>query len=387
MLAGASLLATTRDLPLRLALVHDYLTQYGGAERVLEQLKRLYPDAPVFTSFVDYNALPTSFYGWEIHATPVDRLPGVVRFHRALLPTYPAIFRGYRSALSGYDIVLADSSAWAHHAAGPGHGGHICYCHSPARFLYGDQHYLGPARLSGASKAILPGVLRGLRALDQRAASHVDCFVANSTTVADRIASAYKRSARVIYPPVDVDRFALGGAHVPPEPWHLVVSRVVPHKRVDLAVDACTRQGIPLKVIGDGRALGELRRTAGPSVEFLGWQTDDVVVAHVQRCQTLILPAVEDFGMTAVEAQAAGRPVIAFAGGGALETVVDDETGVFFADQTVDSLLAAIQRASEIPWNPANAVKRAARYNADRFRQEIADVVAEVFDAKQRSMM
>jgi glycosyltransferase involved in cell wall biosynthesis len=362
---------------LKVALIHDYLTQYGGAERVLEQLKLIYPNAPVFTSFVDFSALPNNFRDWEIHATPANHLPGAVRYHRALLPAYPAIFRGYRGALREFDVVLADSSAWAHHAAGSASTANVCYCHSPARFLYGDQNYLGPARVPGPAKAVLPGVLRGLRALDQRAAARVDCYIANSATVAFRIQSAYGRDANVIFPPVEVQRFARDGAESKLEPWYLVVSRLVPHKRVDLVVEACTRANIPLKVIGDGRSLDALRWTAGPTVELLGWQPDEVVIDYFRRCQALVLPAVEDFGMTAVEAQAAGRPVIAFAGGGALETVVEGETGVFFRDQTVESLIESIDSAAAISWNPESAVENASRFSPERFRREIAEVVEE----------
>ncbi len=368
---------------MRVALVHDYLTQYGGAERVLEELKRVFPKAPIFTSFLDLDELPVSFRAWEINATPVGRVPGAVRYHRALLPAYPAIFRSYRNALSRFDIVIADSSAWSHQAAGPGHGGHICYCHSPARFLYGDRSYLGPARVSGPAKAVLPGVLRGLRSLDQRAASQVDRYVANSETVAKRIKSAYGRSSQVIFPPVELERFQRDGTNHEAEDWYLVVSRVVPHKRVDLVVETCSKAKVTLKVIGDGRALEQLRDKAGPTVELMGWQPDEVVVDHVRRCKALILPAVEDFGMTAVEAQAAGRPVIAFAGGGVLETVVDGETGVFFRAQTVDSLLQAIERAETISWNPDCAVNNASRFGPERFRQEIAKVVNEVFEKKK----
>jgi glycosyltransferase involved in cell wall biosynthesis len=368
---------------LKVALVHDYLTQHGGAERVLEQLKLIYPDAPVFTSFVDFSALPAHFRDWEIHATPANHLPGATRYHRALLPAYPAIFRGYRGALREFDVVLADSSAWAHHAAGSASAASVCYCHSPARFLYGDQNYLGPARVPGPAKAVLPGVLRGLRALDQRAAARIDCYIANSATVAARIQFAYGRKAKVIFPPVEVERFAPTGVQSKPAPWYLVVSRVVPHKRVDLAVDACTRANLPLKVIGDGRSLEALLRTAGPTVELLGWQPDEVVVDHLRRCQALVLPAVEDFGMTAVEAQAAGRPVIAFAGGGALETVIDGETGVFFSEQTTESLIEAIDRAKAISWNPERAVENASRFAPERFRREIVEAMEEAAHNKR----
>jgi glycosyltransferase involved in cell wall biosynthesis len=370
---------------LRVALVHDYLTQYGGAERVLEQLKLLYPDAPIFTSFVDFDELPTHFRDWEINATPATHVPGAVRIHRALLPAYPAIFRNHGRALRKFDVVHADSSAWAHHAIGSPEATHVCYCHTPARFLYEDHHYLGPAHVPTPAKIVLPPLFRGLRAIDRRAAARVDRYVANSATVAGRIKAAYGREARIVFPPVDLQRFALNGARPEPEPWYLVVSRAVPHKRVDLAVDSCTRADIPLKVIGDGRSLEKLRQRAGPTVEIMGWQPDDVVVDHVRRCRGLILPAVEDFGMTAVEAQAAGRPVIAFAGGGALETVVEGETGLFFQEQTVDSLLNAIARAEATAWREERACLNAARFGPERFRREMAEEVEVAMTMKQEA--
>jgi glycosyltransferase involved in cell wall biosynthesis len=370
---------------LRVALIHDYLTQYGGAERVLEQLKLLYPDAPIFTSFVDFDELPAHFRDWEIHAAPATHVPGAVRIHRSLLPAYPVIFRNHGRALRDFDVVLSDSSAWAHHATGSREATHVCYCHSPARFLFEDHHYLGPAHVPTPAKVVLPPVLRGLRAVDRRAAARVDRYVANSATVAARIKIAYRREARIVFPPVDLERFALNGVRPEPEAWYLVVSRAVPHKRVDLAVDTCTRAGIPLKVIGGGRSLERLQGRAGPTVEIMGWQSDDVVVDHVRRCRGLILPAVEDFGMTAVEAQAAGRPVIAFAGGGALETVVEGETGLFFQEQTVDSLLSAIARAEATTWREERACLNAAKFGPERFRREMAEEVEATVTMKREA--
>jgi glycosyltransferase involved in cell wall biosynthesis len=356
----------------RIALVHDYLTQYGGAERVLETLHELYPGAPVFTSVTDLSALPPSFATWQIHNSPMQRIPGAAQFHRALLPLFPAAFRSFTSALREFDVVIADSSAWSHNVVVRDDATLICYCHSPARFLYGDQGYLRPARLPPLVRQLTPPIFAWLRRNDRRAAARVDRYLANSRNVADRIKRVYGREATVIYPPVDVERYA-SGCHPPqPEPWYLVVSRLVPHKRVDLVVTACHRLGKPLKIIGDGRALSDLRRHAGPSIEFLGRLDDAGVIDHLQRCRALILPAAEDFGMTAVEAQAAGRPVIALGQGGALESIVDGETGLFFVRQDPDSLIDAIQRFEGREWHPHHAHANASRFSKTRFMQQIA---------------
>lgn len=369
---------------MRVALIHDYLTQYGGAERVLDALIELYPDAPVFTSLLDLAELPEHYRSLDIRVSGMARLPVVNRYHRALLPLYPPSFRGFHEQLREFDVVLSDSSAWAHHARGRDDTFHLCYCHSPARFLYRDPNYLEPADLPKAVQLALPPVLAGLRALDQRAARQVDTYLANSRAVADRIRRAYGRDACVVYPPVDVERFA-SEQPVETGDYFLVVSRMVPHKRIDLAVEACTRAGVPLKVVGTGRAMERLRAEAGPGVEFLGWQPDEAVADLLRRCRAFILPGAEDFGITAVEAQAAGRPVIAYGAGGALESVIDGETGLFFTEQTAASLQHAIERFARIGWDPHRIRANATRFNRSRFQHEIAGIVTAGHEARQRA--
>jgi len=354
----------------RVALVHDYLTQHGGAERVLQALHDLYPDAPVFTSIADFSALPASWGSWDVRQSALGHVPGMARWHRGLLPVYPALFRSFRRDLAQFDLILADSSAWAHRAPAPPGAVLVCYCHSPARFLYLDPAYLGPARLPAPVRVVSRPMFAALRRGDRRAAARVDRYVANSRAVADRIAQRYGRAATVVYPPVDTERFA-SAAGSQPEPWFLVVSRLVPHKRVDLAVDACTQAGLPLKVIGEGRALASLQARAGPTVTFLGRLDDDDVARHVALSRALILPGQEDLGMTAVEAQAAGRPVVAFGYGGALETVVPGETGVFFQQPTAESLIEALVSASRMSWDREFIRTNAARFNAQRFADEM----------------
>ena len=356
---------------MRVALVHDYLTQHGGAERVLEAIHDLYPTAPVLTSVADLGALPPFYRSWTIRQSPLGAIPGAVRFHRALVPIYPALFRAFARELRDVDLIISDSSAWSHHAPAPKRAAHLCYCHSPARFLYGDADYLTPAGIPRAVRPATSAVFASLRRLDRQAASRVDRYIANSRTVAARIKAAYDREATVIYPPVDLERFRRLGPTGEPADWCLVISRLVPHKRIDLAVTAFTRMGLPLKVIGEGRAETALRRLAGPTVEFLGRLDDDATARALASCRALILPASEDFGITAVEAQAAGRPVIAFGAGGALETVVAGETGIFFEEPTVESLVDAVDALSRTRWDPALAGAHAERFSLGRFQNEL----------------
>ena len=356
----------------RVALVHDYLTQFGGAERVLASLHDLFPNAPVHTSLVDYGQLPPEFRAWAISECFPRNIPAVLNLHRYLLPLYQPSFRKIGLTREDADVVLADSSAWAHNVGVSDDLPLVCYCHSPARFLYGDKDYLSPARLPLGLEALTPVLFSGLRRTDRKAAKRVDRYIANSQTVASRIRKQYGRDSVVIYPPVDVEKYATTGEPPAPEPWFLAVSRIVPHKRIDLVVETCTKYGIPLKVIGTGRALDKLRETAGPSVEFLGHRDDAVVADHLRRCRAFILPAAEDFGMTAVEAQAAGRPVIAYGAGGALESVIPYETGLFFPLQTPQVLYQTIQQFEKRQWDPARAIANAARFNTERFHAEIS---------------
>lgn len=366
----------------RVGLVHDYLTQFGGAERVLAALHELFPEAPIFCSIADPDSLPGFAAQWDVRQSAIARLPGAASYHRAMIPVYPAIFRRFEADLREFDIVIVDSSAWAHHVPVEPGTGLLCYCHSPARFLYGDRDYLEPAALPPGVRHAMHAVFSGLRRSDRKAAERVDRFIANSRNVAARIEWTYRRHATVIYPPVDLPPFR---PDVQPEDWFLAVSRLVPHKRVDLAVRACTRYGIPLKVVGAGRSEQELRAMAGPTVEFLGRLDDAEVHELMARCKGFILAGSEDFGISAVEAQAAGRPVIAFGAGGALESVIPGETGLFFSERTAESLMTAIRQFDTVAWSPERARANAERFSKARFQREIMEEVRAVLLQKQLS--
>lgn len=242
----------------------------------------------------------------------------------------------------------------------------LCYCHSPARFLYGDRQYLSASGGYRTARPILQAGFAALRRLDRRAARRITRMVANSAAVSTRIRDAYGIDASVVHPPVDVDRFA--PTHpVAAEDWFLIVSRLVPHKWIDRAILAANLSRHRLKIIGEGRSRTALERLAGPSVEFLGPRSDSEVVSHMQRCQALILPGVEDFGMTAVEAQAAGRPVIAARGGGALETIREGETGLLFDVEDDRALAAAMDAAGQMAWDSTALIKHASRFSQAQF--------------------
>lgn len=361
---------------MRVALVHDYLTQYGGAERVLEVLHNHFPDAPVFTSIHDPMRLPDSFRDWDIRTSPLQRIPGATRSHRIWTALYPAMFAhlGFHD-VRDVDVIIATSSAWAHHIRPRQDIPVICYCHSPARFLYGDPNYLGPAKIPRPVRPLANSIFRVLRKLDTRAAGHLTQVIANSEAVRDRIREDWGVDATVIHPPIDVDRFR-PNQPVDPEDWFLIVSRLVPHKWINRAVDACTASSIPLKVIGSGRSAQDLRNIAGPTVEFLGEQPNAVVVDRMQRCRALILPGIEDFGMTAVEAQAAGRPVFAAHGGGALETVIPGVTGMFFDPAKPEELIALMQE--DRIWDSRTIQQNAEQYDTSIFLRKIDSLVNEV---------
>lgn len=361
---------------MRVALIHDYLTQYGGAERVLEVLHGMYPEAPVFTSLYDPEHLPDELREWDIRTSPLAQIPGAAKTHRLWTPIYPQIFRQLGRSIPGdVDVVIADSSAFSHHAAPRAEDiPLVTYCHSPARFLYGDRDYLGAAKL-GALRPLANGVFSMLRSADQKAANRVTQFIANSNAVRDRIRNVYDRDATVIYPPIDINRFR-PTEPVEPEDWYLVVSRLVPHKWIDRAVRGCTAANVPLKVIGSGRAEAELRAMAGPTIEFLGERTDAEVVDHMQRCKALILPGIEDFGMTAVEAQAAGRPVIAASGGGALESVIAGETGWHFSTTDESELVGILKQ--DHAWDTARIQAHAAGFGRDVFEARMREVIDSV---------
>jgi glycosyltransferase involved in cell wall biosynthesis len=345
------------------AIVHDYLNQRGGAERVALELARMFTGSPIFTSLYRPGSTFSGFREHDIHTSALDRLP-VDRGFRNCFFLYPAAFRAF-GALS-HDLVISSSSAWAHSVRTAPGSFHVVYCHTPARWLYGRE-YLG----SSVRQSALQPLLGALRRWDRHAAARADLYIANSREVRARIAHAYGIDAPVVHPPVDTARFRprARGERL------LVVSRLLPYKRVDTIVATATRAGIGLDVVGDGPALPALRRMAGRTVTFHGQVSDAAVTELMEGCRAFCLPGTEDFGLAPVEAQAAGKPVIAFAAGGALETIVEGRTGAFFDRRDPDDVLSAIRRCDAIDTAPEVLAAGAARFSRAAFRTRLLGVI------------
>lgn len=352
--------------PRSVAICHDYLNQFGGAEMVVLELARTWPGAPVYTSLYRPASTFAAFRDQTIRVSPLDRLPIDARF-RALAPAYPLAFRALGTLEE--ELVISSSSGWAHGIRTGPRSLHVVYCHTPARWLYRPEEYLGHS----AGQLLLRPLTGALRRWDQAAAARADLYVANSTIVRQRVRAVYGREATVIHPPVEVARFTARerGERL------LVISRLLPYKRVDLVVRAATQAGIGLDVVGDGPTLPALRRLAGPTVRFHGRVDERTLVELLEGCRALCVAATEDFGITPVEAAAAGKPAVAYAEGGALETVRDGVTGALFSELTVDSLLAALSRVDALAAEPAVLRAHAQQFSPEAFRARFRQLVAE----------
>jgi glycosyltransferase involved in cell wall biosynthesis len=352
---------------MKVAVVHDYFTQTGGAEKVAEELYRLFPDPSLFATVAFRSCLPGQLKDTRVRTSWMQNLPGIERYYRLYFLLYP--FAVSDLDLSGYDLVLSSSSGYAKGVQTGRDAVHVCYCHTPMRWVWSFDSYSQRESFGLSQRAILPMLIRGLRAWDEEASRQPDHFVANSRVVAERIRRAYGRTAEVIHPPINTDRFHPSGG---PEDYYLVLSRLISYKRIDLAVRACTERNKKLVVIGEGPDRKGLEAIAGPSVTFLGRASDEDVEYLVSRCRALLFPGEEDFGMAPLEVASAGRPTIAYRAGGALETIIENATGIFFDDQTPDSLGDAIDRFERQRWNPSLLRQHAEGFSVeifqDRFR-------------------
>ncbi len=352
-------------MPGSVAIVHDYLNQRGGAERVVLELAAQWPQAPIHTTLYRPESTFAEFGERRIETSWVDRLPVDRRF-RSLLALYPSAIRSL--GVLDADLVVSSSSGWAHAVRTRPGALHVCYCHTPARWLWDPSAY-SPSRLRRA--ALLP-LMAPLRSWDLAAAARPTAYVANSERTRAAIRRVYGREAPVIPPPVGVERLT-------PRPRGerlLVISRLLPYKRVDLAIAAATSAGIGLDVVGDGPLMRELRDMAGPTVELHGRVDDATVTALLEGCRALVLPGIEDFGIVPVEANAAGKPVVAFGAGGVRETQVAGVTAAFFDDRSPESLLAAVRVADALPADPAALRAHADTFAPERFRRRLAGEVA-----------
>ncbi|MBP1464549.1 glycosyltransferase [Candidatus Chloroploca sp. M-50] len=366
---------------MRVAIIHDYLNQYGGAERVLEALCELFPGAPVYTSIYDAEAMPGHYRTWDIRTSFMQRLPGWRKYFRRYFLLYPTAFESFD--FSEYDLLISSSSAYAKGVIPRPGALHICYCHTPMRFAWRTREYIEREEITGLQRVLLPIGLTYVRLWDVITANRVDRFVANSYEVAGRIARYYGRSSQVIAPPVDLPPYE-------PQPagdFYLAGGRLIPYKRIELIIEAFTKLRLPLKVFGDGRDRQRLQQLAGPNIEFLGWVDEGTRCDLFARCRAFIFPGEEDFGITPLEAMAAGRPVIAYGAGGALETVIDGVTGRFFHQQTAAAVAAAVA-ASHADWYDQAAIRRhAEQYRRDLFLSRMRTVIDETLQDHQQQRL
>ena len=348
---------------MKIAIVHDYFIQMGGAEKVAEELHAIFPSSTMITT-VDIRERPRTVTSW------MQYLPITERNHRLFFLLYPLAVETLD--LTPYDLIISSSSGYAKGIRKRNDAVHICYCHTPMRWVWRYADYAKRENFGRFSQSVLPTLLSLLKKWDLAASRRPDYYIANSSVVADRIRTFYGRESIVIPPPIDTARF---DGEEPGEDFYLILSRLAPYKRLDLAVEACKRLDRRLIVIGDGPARGELELMAGPKTEFLGRQDDEVVARYARRCKALIFPGEEDFGMTPVEINAAGRPVIAFRGGGAAETVVEGTTGVFFDQQNPESLMAAIEEFDLMSWDRQELINHSKLFSREVFASSMRHFV------------
>jgi len=351
---------------MRVALVHDYLNQMGGGEKTLLALAQMFPGAPIYTSIYEPSRVDKAFQSLDIRTSFMQGLPLVKRHHQPFLPLYPFAMESFD--LRGYDLVLSDSSAFAKGIVTRPETLHVCYCHTPMRWAWNFEDYIERERIGKLGKLALAPFINWLRLWDYASAARVDAFVANSPVVAARIAKYYRRESVIIPPPVDVTRFQVSRRR---DDYFLITSRLVPYKRIDLAVETCTKLGLPLTVIGNGPDHRRLRKMAGRTVTFLGKVSDKVLEEEFASAKALLFPGTDDFGITPVEALAAGTPVIAYDDGGAKEYVIPDKTGVVFDEQSVASLVKALRTFSKQKYDATAIMQFSRKFSREQFERKM----------------
>ncbi|CAI6037010.1 glycosyltransferase family 4 protein [Cohnella sp. JJ-181] len=387
----------------RVAIVHDYLNQMGGAERVVSSLRRMYPDAPIFTTIADPSKLPADLRAADVRTTWMQRIPGVQKRFKLFFWLYPLAVRSMD--LTGYDLVVSSSSAYAKGVRVPKGAVHVCYCHTPMRFAWNFDEYVKGMELPAPVRKLSSLMVGPLRRWDAANSDGVDAFIANSSVVQERIREHYGRQAAIVHPPVDTERFAgeakpairtqrqqssgtkngvKARAAAGVGDYFLVVSRLVSYKRIDLAVEACSLLGERLIVVGDGPDRERLTRLASPNVTFAGRLPDEEVERLMRGCRALLFPGIEDFGITPLEVNACGRPVIAYREGGAQDTVRQGLNGLFFDKQTRESLARTLLGFHAWNWDAARIREYAASFGEERFEREFRAAVSAALSAREQ---
>ncbi len=358
---------------LRVALVHDWLTGQRGGEKVLEVFSEIFPDAPIFTLFHIPGCQIEQIENKDIHTSFLQKFPFAKKKYRSYLPFFPLAVELFD--IQDFDLVISSSHCVAKGVIPHPDALHICYVHSPVRYAWNQYFsYFSAKKLNLFSRLFIPPVLHYIRLWDESASHRVDHFVANSGNVERRINKYYKRPATVIYPPVDVDFFRPG---LDKKDYYLIVSALVPYKRIDLAIAAFNRNKIPLKIVGGGPDYKKLKKMAGSNIEFIGSVSNHDLCRLYQETQALVMPGEEDFGIAVLEAQACGTPVIAFGRGGALETVVPQKTGLFFNKLEVNSILDALDKFRSMEFNRALIRENAMKFSRENFKININNFLKE----------
>ncbi len=361
---------------MKVALVHDYLNQYGGAERVLQALVELFPQAPIYTLLYDEKRTGCAFKGREIKTSFLQHLPLVKAHHRPFLIFMPLAIEQFD--LSEYDLVISDSASYAKGVVTGAGTKHICYCHTPIRYAWDDSYkYIQEFGYANFIKTLIPVFMNYVRLWDEFAADRVDQYIANSEFVANRIKKYYQRSAVVINPPVKTDLFYRVNQ---PADYFLMVGRFLPYKRFDLAIEAFNYLGWPLKIIGDGPDRKRLQKLARNNIEFVGLVSDGQLRDYYAYAQALVFPQEEDFGITAVEAMASGRPVIAYRAGGVLEIVRPGQSGLFFGRQEKQELVRVLKEFKRLSFDPAIIKEQAEYFDQEKFKQRIKEFIAHLYE-------
>lgn len=357
---------------MRAAILHDWLNQLGGAEEVLEVLHDMYPSAPILTSIYDRARMPQAWQSWDIRSSWMDNLPAVHSRHQPYLPLFAAAWAMRRTPPDA-DLILSNKSGFCIGARTDG-APHVCYCLAPSRYVFDLRAYAANESIPKPAMPVLAALNIWLRRWERAAAQRVSRLVAISSEIQSRIKKYYGRESVIVYPPVDVDKYWRKSGGVG-DGFFLIVSRLLPYKRIDLAIQACNQMGLPLVIAGAGRDEARLRALAGPTVKLLGRVSDETLAELLNTCRAFIFPGLEDFGIAPIHAMACGKPVIAFAGGGSLDTVKDGQTGILFDNLSVDSLAAAIRKFYDVTFAPDLIRGHAEQFSVGRFKRELSEVV------------
>ncbi|MCD6218318.1 glycosyltransferase [bacterium] len=366
---------------MKLAIVHEWLTGFGGAERCVMEFADMFPDAPIFTSVYDKQRFGDIFPPERVRTSFLQSWHNSKEKYRNYLPFMPKAFRSFD--LSGFDVILSSNHCCAKGIRRPDGAIHISYIYTPMRYIW-ELHGVYRASLSGVKRILFDMMIGPLRKFDLESNSQVDYFIPISHEVDRRLKRTYNRKGDVvIYPPVDVDKFAYDGAK---RDYYLIAHRFVPYKRVDLAIDAFNQNGLPLKVLGIGPDEDKLKSIAKPNIEFLGFVPEDDLPRVYGQAKALVFTSFEDFGLTPIEAMSAGTPVIAYGAGGALETVVENKTGTFFSEQTPESLNDAVNRFDSMLFDKAGLIEHARKFDVSVFRKQIKEFVDKCWQEKNSNI-